>query len=121
MIGVLLTPLELIYAAALRARNARYDRMEPARLEWPVVSVGNLSTGGTGKTPLVIRLAHLLAERGFAPDASHQLGGQLSPLDGQGQRTAQQTHPNQTNTIPAHVELDTGYRFRAASRKKSSG
>jgi tetraacyldisaccharide 4'-kinase len=63
-----MTPLELIYAAALRARNARYDRQEPARLKWPVVSVGNLSVGGAGKTPLVIRLAQLLAERGFAPD-----------------------------------------------------
>ena len=61
MIGVLLTPLELIYAAGLRAKNARYDRTEPARLKWPVVSVGNLSVGGAGKTPLVIRLAHLLA------------------------------------------------------------
>jgi tetraacyldisaccharide 4'-kinase len=68
MIGLLLSPLELIYAAALLAKNARYDKSEPARLKWPVVSVGNLSVGGAGKTPLVIRLAQLLVERGFAPD-----------------------------------------------------
>jgi tetraacyldisaccharide 4'-kinase len=86
MIGVLLTPLEFIYAAALRASNARYDRMEPAQLEWPVVSVGNLSTGGTGKTPLVIRLAHLLAEHGFAPDV-------LSRGYGRASTTAERVNP----------------------------
>lgn len=78
MIGVLLTPLELLYAAGLRASNARYDRTEPARLKWPVVSVGNLSVGGAGKTPLVIRLAHLLAERGFAPDVLSRGYGRAS-------------------------------------------
>ncbi len=78
MIGVLLTPLELLYAAGLRASNARYDRTVPARLKWPVVSVGNLSVGGAGKTPLVIRLAHLLAERGFAPDVLSRGYGRAS-------------------------------------------
>ncbi|HEX5233821.1 MAG TPA: tetraacyldisaccharide 4'-kinase [Silvibacterium sp.] len=52
-----------LYAAALAAKNAAYDRgwAKPQRLAWPVVSVGNLSVGGSGKTPLVIMLARLLA------------------------------------------------------------
>lgn len=52
-----------LYAAAVGAKNAAYERgwLEPQRLTWPVVSVGNLSVGGAGKTPLVIRLAELLA------------------------------------------------------------
>jgi tetraacyldisaccharide 4'-kinase len=78
MIGILMTPLELAYAAVLRAKNARYDRTEPARLQWPVVSVGNLSVGGSGKTPLVIRLAELLRERGFAPDVLSRGYGRAS-------------------------------------------
>ena len=82
MIGVLLTPLELIYAAGLRAKNAQYDRTEPARLKWPVVSVGNLSVGGAGKTPLVIRLAHLLRKRGFAPDVLSRGYGRASTAAG---------------------------------------
>lgn len=59
-----------VYAAALEAKNAAYDRgwFEPRRLEWPVVSVGNLSVGGAGKTPLVIRLARLLAAEGVTVD-----------------------------------------------------
>ena len=52
----------------MRARNARFDRTPPRRLRWPVVSVGNLSVGGAGKTPLVICLARLLQREGFAPD-----------------------------------------------------
>jgi tetraacyldisaccharide 4'-kinase len=65
---LLLAPLELVYASLLRARNARFDRTAPQRLRWPVISIGNLSVGGAGKTPLVICLARLLAQHGFAPD-----------------------------------------------------
>ena len=51
-----------LYAAGVGAKNAAYDHgwAKPQRLGWPVVSVGNLSVGGAGKTPLVIRLAELL-------------------------------------------------------------
>jgi tetraacyldisaccharide 4'-kinase len=66
----ILAPLTPLYRAAVTAKNAGYDRgwITPKRLRWPVVSVGNLSVGGAGKTPLVIRLAQLLAERGLAVD-----------------------------------------------------
>ncbi|MGC2496893.1 MAG: tetraacyldisaccharide 4'-kinase [Acidobacteriaceae bacterium] len=62
-----LTPL---YAAAVAAKNAAYDRgwVHAKRLRWPVVSIGNLSVGGSGKTPLTIRVAELLRERGVAVD-----------------------------------------------------
>lgn len=62
-----LTPL---YAAAAGAKNAAYERgwAKPQRLAWPVVSVGNLSVGGAGKTPLVIRLAQLLKAQGARVD-----------------------------------------------------
>ncbi len=54
----------------LAAKNAAYDRgwVKPQRLAWPVVSVGNLSVGGAGKTPLVIRLAQLLAAEDIPVD-----------------------------------------------------
>jgi tetraacyldisaccharide 4'-kinase len=39
----------------------------PQRLPAPVISVGNLTMGGTGKTPCVLRLAELLRERGHKP------------------------------------------------------
>jgi len=61
MTPLLLAPLELLYGTVVRARNARFDRLSAQRLRWPVISVGNLSVGGAGKTPLVICLARLLA------------------------------------------------------------
>jgi tetraacyldisaccharide 4'-kinase len=64
----LLAPLELLYGSLVRARNARFDRTPPQRLGWPVISIGNLSVGGAGKTPLVICLAKLLRREGFHPD-----------------------------------------------------
>jgi tetraacyldisaccharide 4'-kinase len=59
-----------VYAAAVAAKNAAYDRgrARPQQLSWPVVSVGNLSVGGAGKTPLVIRVAELLAAENVLVD-----------------------------------------------------
>jgi tetraacyldisaccharide 4'-kinase len=64
----LLAPLELLYGGLVRARNARFDRRPAQHLRWPVISIGNLSVGGAGKTPLVICLADLLQREGMHPD-----------------------------------------------------
>jgi tetraacyldisaccharide 4'-kinase len=55
-----------LYRVALRVGDAL--RGEPKRLQWPVVSVGSLSAGGAGKTPVVIALAKMLHERGWGVD-----------------------------------------------------
>jgi len=62
--------LSALFRAGVRARNALYDRgaIKPRRLSGPVVSVGNLSVGGSGKTPLVILLGELLRARGITFD-----------------------------------------------------
>jgi tetraacyldisaccharide 4'-kinase len=52
---------------ALRAAAYRRGWLETRRLNKPVVSVGNLSVGGTGKTPFVAFLAELLMKRGWKP------------------------------------------------------
>ena len=56
-----------IYAAGVAARNTLYDRgaLSAHRLSVPVVSVGNISVGGAGKTPFVMLLCELLARRGI--------------------------------------------------------
>ena len=65
-----MNPLALLYGAVGRARNALYDSgaLPAQRLAKPVVSVGNLSVGGAGKTPFVITLGKLLKQRGVKFD-----------------------------------------------------
>lgn len=65
----LLKFLSLPYRGAVAVRNGLYDRglFRQGRLPCPVVSVGNITVGGTGKTPLVILLAKLLREKGRRP------------------------------------------------------
>lgn len=65
IVGRLLEPL---YRAAMARRNARFDagdRVE--RVGVPVVSVGNLSVGGTGKTPMVRAVVRWLRDAGHTP------------------------------------------------------
>ena len=63
----LLWPLELLYRGVLRVRATVYERgwRRPRRLPATVISVGNLTVGGTGKTPMVITLAGWLRQRGL--------------------------------------------------------
>ena len=65
-----LNPLSAIYAAVVATRNALYARrlLHSQRLEGAVISVGNISTGGSGKTPFVILLGELLRARGIRFD-----------------------------------------------------
>ncbi|MDR3745107.1 MAG: tetraacyldisaccharide 4'-kinase [Acidobacteriaceae bacterium] len=63
-------PLVPVYAAGLAVRDwmRRKGWLRVRRLEWPVVSVGSLSAGGAGKTPVVIALAELLRAQGWSVD-----------------------------------------------------
>ena len=65
-----LLPLVPLYAAAVATKNSAYAAgwIRARHLRAPVISIGNLSVGGSGKTPLTIRLAQLLCERGLAVD-----------------------------------------------------
>jgi tetraacyldisaccharide 4'-kinase len=65
-----MNPLTGLYGAATALRNMLFDRgvLSARRLEQPVVSVGNLSVGGSGKTPFVIALGELLKARGIRFD-----------------------------------------------------
>lgn len=65
----LLLPLSGLYCAvvALRRWAYRVGFKKTHRLDVPVIVVGNLTVGGTGKTPLVTWLAHFLRAQGYRP------------------------------------------------------
>jgi len=57
-----------VYATAIGARNRRFDEGRGVtRLPIPVISIGNLSVGGTGKTPMVMYIVSLLLRAGARP------------------------------------------------------
>jgi tetraacyldisaccharide 4'-kinase len=68
-LGVLLAPLGWLYCAASIVRRASYrvGIAHSGRVGAPVIVVGNISVGGTGKTPLVIWIARFLMSRGLRP------------------------------------------------------
>jgi tetraacyldisaccharide 4'-kinase len=62
--------LSTIFTVGVNIRNALYDRrmLKVNRLARPVVSIGNISVGGSGKTPFVIALGEMLKERDISFD-----------------------------------------------------
>jgi tetraacyldisaccharide 4'-kinase len=83
--------LDLLYASTAAARRRFYERHPEARrrLAQPVISVGNLSVGGTGKTPLVAKICEWLIAQGERPailtrgyHRANRLDGALVVSDG---------------------------------------
>ena len=66
MKSIVLPPLSLLYGAVTRTRLSLYRRgtFHTTKLDRPVISVGNITTGGTGKTPLVEWVARTVAAQG---------------------------------------------------------
>ena len=76
--AVLLSPLGALYAwaTARRQKNAR-----PTRVDIPVICIGNLNVGGTGKTPTTIAIAQMFISRGIAVHiVSRGYGGSLQAV-----------------------------------------
>src|SRR5215472_10041702 len=64
-IRILLFPFSLVYATVVKARNWCFDRniFHSTTFNFPVICVGNLAVGGTGKSPMVEQLVRLLKDR----------------------------------------------------------
>ena len=78
LITILLLPLSWLFGIGTKIRRWLYRRgiKKVHRFAIPVVTVGNITVGGTGKTPFVIWLAHFLKEKGFRPGiVSRGVGG----------------------------------------------
>ena len=65
----LFIPLSWLYGGIIWVRNQFFNRgwIKAAVFNKPVISVGNITSGGTGKTPLVIYISKLLQKNGKKP------------------------------------------------------
>ncbi len=86
---IILFPLWLLYRPIIGIRNTAYNLnwFRPLRLSKPVISVGNIIAGGSGKTPFVIMLCELLQahqchilSRGYKGDANGNDEARLMPV-----------------------------------------
>jgi tetraacyldisaccharide 4'-kinase len=115
-----LAPLVPLYAAgvAWRAIGLRRGSRAVHHLRWPVVSIGNLSTGGSGKTPLTIALAKLLDARGVAVDILSR---------GYGRRGSEPARVDPAGTAdqfgdePVLIAREAGVPVYVASRRYDAG
>lgn len=79
-----MSPLSALYGRVTRLRRAWYDRHpdRTRRLASPVISVGNIASGGSGKTPVVAFVARLLREAGERPAILSRGYGRRRTADG---------------------------------------
>src|SRR5664279_638727 len=80
---LLLAPLAVLFWLVSSLRRVCYQigLLRSYKLRVPVVIVGNISVGGTGKTPLVIWLAEALKRKGYSPAIiSRGYGGSSSSV-----------------------------------------
>ena len=109
-LAVLLAPAEALYRAGVAARNAAFAagvlRIHHAQV--PVISIGNVAVGGTGKTPFTHYVARLLCDRGAKPAIVH--GGYAADEP--------ELHRRWSSDIPVTVDAD---RVRAARTARAHG
>lgn len=81
LFGLLLYPLSVVFRAVVALRRLLYSSgaLRAVRLPVPVIVVGNITVGGTGKTPVVLWLVNFLRERGRRPGiVSRGYGGKTA-------------------------------------------
>lgn len=122
-----------LYGVALALRSCAFDLglARAARSAVPVVSVGNLTTGGTGKTPFVLLLAREFERRGVRPAVvARGFGAQVEGLNDEGAELAtrlpgliQEQHEDRVHAARRAVErgagaivLDDGFQHRRLAR-----
>ena len=76
-----LYPLVPIYALAIALKNRAFNKKQPYRLQNPVISIGSISAGGAGKTPLTIALAKLLTSNGYKLSILSRGYGRISRIE----------------------------------------
>jgi tetraacyldisaccharide 4'-kinase len=103
-----LIPFSWLYQIAALTKRWLYvssGYKKQIRFSLPIIVVGNITVGGTGKTPLIIALAHLLSEHGYRPGiVSRGYGGKPSILP---LHVTPQTNPAEAGDEPVLIAKKT--------------
>ncbi|MCL4140833.1 UNVERIFIED_CONTAM: hypothetical protein GTU68_066866 [Idotea baltica] len=107
-IRFVLLPFSLLYQLIISLRRLAYQLklFKQHKMNVPVIIVGNISVGGTGKTPVVIWLAKQLKKAGYSPGiVSRGYGGQAASYP---QEVEINSDPNMVGDEPIIIRRQTG-------------
>lgn len=107
LVSVLLLPLAVLFCGLAMARKAfyRFSLLKSYKAPVPVLVVGNISVGGTGKTPLIIELVKQLQQSGYKPGViSRGYGGQSTSWP---QQLDEHSTPQQVGDEPVLIYQHT--------------
>ena len=104
--------LSAVYAGLTGLRRRLYEKglLRSQRVDVPVVVVGNISIGGTGKTPLTIALVKRLQAEGFKPGVASRGYGREEPS--QPRWVDRESNPAKVGDEPALIAHHTGAKLR---------
>jgi tetraacyldisaccharide 4'-kinase len=117
----LVLPVAWIFGLLVRCRHALYRAgwFSQVRLRVPVLVVGNITVGGSGKTPLVIHLVDALRQRGHSPGViSRGYGATDAPALGEVTPT---TAPAQCGDEPTLIRRRAGCPVFVGARRAAAG
>ena len=115
--GIVLLPLSWIYSLIVVVRRLCYRSglIAVNQVSVPVIIVGNISVGGTGKTPLVIWLAEYFKKKGFKPGIiSRGYGGKFA---GKTQQVRADSNPSLVGDEPVLIAKRTNCSVAIAVKK----
>jgi len=110
-----LLPLTPLYGAALTVKRRLFQMgwLKQNRLQSPVISVGSVSAGGAGKTPMVLMLARILRHRGYAVriltrgyKRSSEITSRVEPFDDAAWQGDEPVLLAQRSGVPVYVGAD---------------
>lgn len=112
-------PLKPVYGAGLMMKNGlrAVGLARSQTLQWPVISIGSISAGGAGKTPVVIALAGLLKAQGRTVDVLSRGYGR----SGKGNETVEKLDASRYGDEPVMIWQSAGVPVWVGSDRHASG
>ena len=118
IVSLLLLPFSWLYSLIVLLRRICYQTglLAVNQIDAPVIIVGNISVGGTGKTPLVIWLAKYFKQKGFKPGIiSRGYGGKPSKKP---QQVRADSNPVVVGDEPVLIAKNTGCPVAIATQRR---